>query len=183
MVTSSRWRYASERSPLLEVPRQASFDIAAAGAEVPAARSGPLPELRRDHADFRSWQWSGSLQRETGGCEQISIFLLGALLSPGHRQHVHVGHGDPLVNRRRLYTFRHDALDQQDLAGPLHGFAAVAQDRDTLLVIPIMDDVFQNVGVGRLRHRVKKITRNDFASLGNASIGQLPRCLRNSTRQ
>ena len=42
-----------------------------------------------------------------------------------------------------------------------------------MLVVPIVDDVFQNVGVGGFGHRVEEVAGDDVASRGDAGIGKL----------
>jgi hypothetical protein len=60
--------------------------------------------------------------------------------------------------------------DDEDFSSPRHGRAAVSQDRQRSIVVPIMDYLFQNVDVSAYRQRIKKAPANNLASVSNARI-------------
>src|SRR6266436_4287136 len=61
---------------------------------------------------------------------------------------------------------RHDLpLYDENFPPPRHGGAAVLQNRQRSIVVPVMDYLSQNVGVSPLRQRIKKAAPDNFASV------------------
>jgi hypothetical protein len=71
----------------------------------------------------------------------------------------------------RFTMIRHDLpLDDENFPRPRHGGAAVSQNRQRSIVVPVMDYLSQNVGVSPLRQRIKKAAPDNFASVSYCKI-------------
>src|SRR6478672_2537739 len=85
----------------------------------------------------------------------------GPLASIGGDEHVQI---HPLA-RRRGVTRRDHPLDQQQLACGRDRAANVAQDRDSLLVLPVVDQRLENVQVAILRNALEEAATNKAAPI------------------
>jgi hypothetical protein len=66
-----------------------------------------------------------------------------------------------------------DALDDQQPAVRAHRAMAVPEDRESQLVVPVVDDVLQDVGVMGARHGLEEASPDRLASLGEPALGDL----------
>ena len=89
------------------------------------------------------------------GRQQRFVFAGGAFLAAGDRQHHHV---DQLAEVRRIALRQHE-LDDEKLGARLHGLAAVAKNRQTLIFVPVVDDVRQDIRVAAGGHAARRSFR------------------------
>jgi len=75
--------------------------------------------------------------------EEVLIFALGAFPAAGEDQHCGVQAGGIRTSR----ALGNDDLDEKDFASRGHCCSAVGQDFDRRLVVPVVDDPLQQVGV------------------------------------
>ena len=71
-----------------------------------------------------------------------------------------------------------DAFDDQQLAGRLDDLVHVLQDREGPLIVPVMDDVPHEIGIGPGRHRFEEAARDrlqPFAQPGRLDVLLGPR--------
>src|ERR1700730_949733 len=102
---------------------------------------------------------------QAGGIEQGYELALRTLPATRHDQHVHVHHRDQLIFDGAFDRFRHQALDHQQTAARRHSPAATLENGDALPIVPIVDDVLENVDVGSERYGLEEIPLDDIASL------------------
>ena len=91
-------------------------------------------------------------QAEAVGGEEPPILRLGPLEAPEQDHHVQV---EQLAERRPV-ALRQDVLDEQELRPGRHRAAEVIEDESGLGVIPVVDDVAEQVGVGTAGAVLKK---------------------------
>src|SRR5205814_4205334 len=84
-----------------------------------------------------------ALKNKTRLLEQRLVFLKRALLSAEQRQHVDIEHLRPVWSR----ISGHNRFDQKQRASWIRRSANCLQDRDCLVVGPIMDNLHKNVGI------------------------------------
>jgi hypothetical protein len=75
--------------------------------------------------------------------EQVSIFALGTFAAAGEDQHRGVQAGGIGTSS----AFWNNDLDEKHFASRSHCCSAVGQDSDRRLVVPVVDDPLQQVGV------------------------------------
>ena len=80
--------------------------------------------------------------------EQFSILPLRTFPAAGEDQHRGVQAGGVGASR----ALRNNDLDEKDFAGRRHSCSAVRQDSDRRLVVPVVDDPLQQVGVPGIWH-------------------------------
>ena len=102
----------------------------------------------------------------------------GPLFTAGDRQHHHV---NDLAEVRRVALRQHE-LDDQQLGAPLHRFAAVAENRQALILVPIVNDVRQDVGVPARRNAVEEAPVLDRDSAFHPVRAQQRRRVRDDMR-
>jgi hypothetical protein len=64
------------------------------------------------------------------------------------------------------------ALDNEKFGGGRHSPAAGPQDRSCPIVVPIVDDVFQKIGICARRHLRKEVATYRFAAVSKAELTQ-----------
>jgi len=64
----------------------------------------------------------------------------------------------------RLDLGRHQAIDEQELGVSRHCRAATSQNGEATLVVPVVDDVLEHIGLGAGRHGVEEIALDHVAS-------------------
>jgi hypothetical protein len=107
------------------------------------ARQDPISDLGQWSGDHRLYdayrriRGHDSGEAKAGLAEERAILRLRPFLSAGTDEHHHVEH---LSRVRRIVGWQHH-LNDQDTAGRGHGAPAVAQDRQALLLVPIVNDV------------------------------------------
>jgi hypothetical protein len=107
-----------------------------------------------------------SSQLEPGPVEEGAVFIVCALNAGDVDEHFQVD----MQNAQRLAMIRVDlALDNEDLSRPCHCRAAVAQDRHSLLVIPVMDDLPQDIDIAPCRYRIEEAAADYLAPILYAS--------------
>src|SRR5690348_2312995 len=128
-------------------------------------RSRPLDEteLRARRDDTR--------ETEAGSGVQLSILLLRPLAAAVHHQHLEIEE----LHRRRVIAWRDQRLNDQDLALWRHCLGAVAQNDKAVRVVPIMDDLAQQVDVASGQRRVEEVTAYAHAARGDARLFQRTR--------
>src|SRR2546428_13281794 len=105
-----------------------------------------LGSRRLDHAHRRP-RGHDAREREAGTGEERAVLDGRPLVAPGEHQHLQVGEQDTLGVRAPVDAFRNDPLDEQESPVPRHRAMAVPQDREATLVVPVVDDPLEEVGV------------------------------------
>jgi hypothetical protein len=88
--------------------------------------------------------------------EQSSILPLGAFPAPGEDQHRGVQAGGIGTSR----ALGNNNLDEKNFASRRHGCSADGQDSDRRLVIPVVHDPLQQVGMPAGRHSFRKVAQH-----------------------
>ena len=125
-----------------------------------------------DHADPCHGRYD-SRELEASGPVEGAEFDLGTLASACAHKHVDiVRRRSPtlrgLVDARRVYT-----LDNQELGLRAHRPVTVPENRDCSVVVPVVDDMFENVGVAAGRHFLKEIPADRLAARGETALCNL----------
>ena len=103
--------------------------------------------------------------------EQNVKLLPGALSAPCTDQHVEV----------REFAFEtliggsEDAFDHDQFAWRPAGATARSQKRHSLIILPIVKNEFEQVGIAVRRDLVEKVSLNDFAPCDDACLTQYGR--------
>jgi hypothetical protein len=109
-----------------------------------------------------------SAEPEARGLTKIGILLTRTFTSSKHDQHIEVAE---LVHAA-LVRSPDDTLDQQKLCIGTHRAPADLQNRDRFVIIPVMHDRFQEVGVSPRWSRLEEASRNDRASFAQSVPGK-----------
>ncbi len=78
---------------------------------------------------------------------------------------------------------RHQAIDEQELGVPRHCRAATSQNGEATLVVPVVDDVLEHIGLGASRHGAEEIALDHVASAGDTGGFETAMNAFQSTRQ
>src|SRR5262249_21895210 len=60
----------------------------------------------------------------------------------------------------------------EQLGGSAHGLAAVPQDRNRAIVVPIVNDMLEKISIAAARHLHKNVTAHRFAAVGKTDLVQ-----------
>lgn len=90
------------------------------------------------------------------------MLSVGPLLSPGPDQQEKIQH----FAERRVIAWGNDELYRQKASICGNGCAATALDKSCAVVIPVLNDLLQNVNVAAAGHRLKEITCHEGAPAG-----------------
>src|SRR5215468_6570405 len=101
---------------------------------------------RLDHAHDR-WRLYDAAHLEAGLTEQRFVLLLGALASAGGEQHLDV----EVFADERLVAGWNDELDDQQPSARLHRAMTAREQRQRMLVFPVVQYVLEQVGVAVCR--------------------------------
>ena len=82
-----------------------------------------------------------------------------------------------------LHLYWHDPLNEQKPASGRHCRAAIPKYRHASVIVPVVNDTFENVGVRAARDRLKEVALDDLAAVRAARVCQLPRRLGDSGGQ
>ena len=123
---------------------------------------GPCPSdpRRLDHAERRVGR-DHPLQPEARVPQEPPVLCLCALPPPEQDQYVEVHR----LRRARPVVRRNYHLDQQQRAPPVERVVAVAQQPRRPLVVPVVDDLLEQVQVRPFRHRRKEVAAHQLAAL------------------
>ena len=88
------------------------------------------------------------LKRQPDCHEQLTELLLGALAPAGENEHLQIEE----LSRRKIAAGLNHAVNHQELAAGIYSAAAGFEQLQTLVVRPIVDDVFHDVGIGACRN-------------------------------
>ena len=94
--------------------------------------------------------------------EQFSILPFGTFPAAGEDQHRGVQAGGIGTSR----ALGNNDLDEEDFASRRHGCSAVGQDSDRRLVVPVVHDPFQQVGVPTGWHGFREVAWNLLDTTG-----------------
>src|ERR1051326_3062572 len=103
---------------------------------------------------------------ESRGAEESCKFLLGALLAARHHHHVQI----EKLRKVRLVVLRHHAIDDYDFCVARHLVAAILQDRDSALVVPVVNNPLHDVSVAACGHCLEEVARPCFAAIRESSL-------------
>ncbi len=93
--------------------------------------------------------------------QQRSVFVQSPFLPAGNQEH----HKIEELSVKRLVPRWDHALDEENFAFASHCTVTVSQDRDALLLIPVVDDMPQDVDVGSFGHRLKEASFDNPATI------------------
>src|SRR5947207_1382002 len=110
---------------------------------------------------MRSRCWKDSRDTESGGGVKRFPFRIAALAASGHEHH---GHIEKLL-RVGSVGGTDDAVHHQQLPAGFQGAAAVSEDSYGALVIPIVDDVLHDVGVGARGHGFEEVSAHELTTV------------------
>src|SRR5208283_2267949 len=144
-------RFRSHRWP----PRSAS------GEQLVGA---DLCALTLDDAHARGGRKNLS-QLETGLLEESPEFRFGSLSTSCDDQHVHIVGCGAATLQRLVDSHGVDALDDQQLAMRWHRSPTIVQDYTRTLVVPIVDHVLEQVGIGSGWNLLEEAPTNHLASI------------------
>ena len=96
--------------------------------------------------------------------EETPVLRRGALLAAGDREHVQVGHRRLDRSRRGLEALRQHLLEDEQLRRARHGGATVRQDVPAPLVVPVVDDVGEEIEAPAARNRPEEVAHLDRAT-------------------
>src|SRR5437762_4975002 len=113
------------------------------------SRSLDDAELRRRGYDAR--------EREAPAREERAVLGRGALAAARPEQHVQVAEHDALRVGALVDALRDDPLDEQQPPVPRHGATAAPEDGDAVLVVPVVDDPLEDVGVARSEEHTSEL--------------------------
>src|ERR1700730_7682143 len=106
-----------------------------------------------DHA-LRRHGGNDLCESVAGSSKQGAEFRFGSFSSSGHHQHVEI----EKLTERVCIGVGHNPFHQQESSIPSHRSAAIFQDPDAVVIIPIINDTTENIGIGSLRNRIEKIS-------------------------
>src|SRR5207237_7224494 len=110
---------------------------------------------------MRSGCWKDSGDTESGDVVKRFPFGFAPLAASEQEHHGHIKKLFRVVSVGRP----DDAFHNQQLPAGFQGSAAVAEDFCGALIIPIVDDVLHDVGVGARWHGVEEISAHEFATV------------------
>src|SRR5581483_2931852 len=111
-----------------------------------ALRVAPRAWDRLEHAEAHR-RGAHAAAFEAAAREQATKLLLGALAAAGPDHHGEIAPCDVLVFGRALDPWRHHLLDDENATVLVHGIGTATQDGCTAVVIPVVEDAFQQVDV------------------------------------
>ena len=124
----------------------------------------------RRHSRRHSWGVAPS-QFESCRIEQRAIFTNGPLASAQHDEHVQV---DPLAEEW-LLPLREHQFYHQELSVRWYRPAAMSQDCNAAFVVPIVQDLRQQIGIAARRNLNKEIAADDRAAIRHTSRREMLR--------
>jgi hypothetical protein len=112
--------------------------------------------------------WHNTPQRKTGLFKQGAILLLGSFASIRVEQHFQVNESP---KGWRMALGKHHFGNQKLLVG-FQSPSAIAENRQAMVIIPIMQNLLEDAGVDcwRGREGLEEVTRNYMASLFQPSL-------------
>ena len=158
-VLDPRLATASYRDVLLStLPPMRRTVERADGRGVPAGGPGPAEPGRSDRGHHERDRRRGRddvVERQSGALEELAVLVFGALEAAGHGQHGQVQH----FGHVRLVAGGHDRLQGDDRRSRLRRLADVLQDLARPLVVPVVEDDGQQVGVRPGGHGFEEVAR------------------------
>jgi hypothetical protein len=88
-------------------------------------------------------------------------------------QHVHIVGGCPSTLFGLIDAGGIDSLDDQQLGVGMHGAPTGSQDRDRALVVPVVEDRFQEIGIRPSRHFLEHVTTHDLTPISKTPRAEL----------
>src|SRR5262249_6602036 len=122
-----------------------------------------------DDADLRLRRHDAA-QAESGLPEELGVLVLRPLLAAGHGEHDDVEDFAEVGSVAR----RQDELHDQERAAFLHRVATVAENREALLLGPVVDDMREDVGVAAGRNALEEVPRLDRDAIRDAAGREHP---------
>jgi len=118
------------------------------------------------------------IEAKTRSVEQRAVLVGGALAPGEHHQHVEIHQ----LSKRRAAVGGDDHLDDQHFGTAGGAGAALLQNLASLRVIPIVENRFEQVNVGR-RHALEKVAGNQLVSTSEPAGGEDRPCFLDGVRQ
>src|SRR4029450_9351113 len=106
-------------------------------------------------------------EAKSAAAEQLRVLRGRALTPPDVHEHLEIG----VKHEPRLPRVRGDlALHEHHTRRARHRSAAGREDRDRLVVLPVVDDVAQDVDVTAWRYRAEEAAADGVAADGDSHI-------------
>src|SRR5262249_32159724 len=103
-------------------------------------------------------------------------FGFRSLLPSRAQQHHQIGMCDSAVGRGDFQSRRHDSLNEQQPAATWHCMTAIAENERSPLVVPIVDNVLEDVEVRVRWYCLEKIAGHKIAAVCDACpLQEIPR--------
>ncbi len=112
--------------------------------------------------------WSNAANLESSRTVQVAPLIFSSFPARNKDQHI-----DIQKLGRRTSHVAHRWKDRVDTNHPtvsLHAPAAVLEEPNALLILPVVNDMFHDVDVGGW-HRVEHVSTDIFQSVGNGTVG------------
>jgi hypothetical protein len=77
------------------------------------------------------------------------------------------------MNRISLKPFRHGSFDQEKPSVRRNGTTTTAKNGRALLVIPVVQHSFEQIGISTYRYRLKEIASDELATISWERLGQI----------
>ena len=100
-----------------------------------------------------------------GGGQQLGKFSGGALAASDHEHHVDVKE----LRKMRFFRTRHNEIGGEHPTGPDHRPAQIGEDPHAFVIAPVVQDRFQNIGIGR-RHLAEHVSTKVAATFGQSEL-------------
>src|SRR5438876_9243989 len=136
--------------------------------ELPPGSTG-LGSRPLDDAELRG-RGHDAREREARAREERAVLGGGALAAARPEQHVQVAEHYTLRVGALVDPLRDDPLDEEQPPVPGHGAVAVPQDGDAALVVPVVDDPLEDVGVAADGARGEEVARDQLAAPGEPGL-------------
>src|SRR6185312_2327001 len=122
-----------------------------------------LPNLSLNHA-VRRLRRNNPRQTQSRFREKFGVLLFRALAASGEEQHLDIQN----LCHMASVSFRHHKLQQDHLAVFLsaifQSFAAVAQNRKGLVVVPVVNNIFHQVEIAAFGNGLEEISTGSAAA-------------------
>ena len=111
----------------------------------------------------RRFRFNDIGQLEASLRQEVAVFLLGAFAAAGEQHHFEIDD----FGEMRFVAGSHHGFDQKQMRAWCRGGVNVLKDGERVRVVPVMNDVFHDVGVAG-RNSLEKISVCDAAAAGKS---------------
>src|SRR4029453_1735313 len=101
--------------------------------------------------------------------EQFGEFLFRAFLAADGNHHLNVQQLSPFA----MVAGRDHRIGDKNSSLLVHGPPAIREDPDAILIVPVVQDVLQDVSIAAVRNRLEEIARFESAPSGGSRGGDM----------